>query len=234
MMFCSIRFRLAIILIHTIAVIVTSFWTQNITKWGAWQWSWLFTVRHSWNITQELTIHAINCLLVSKCFSMAPHIRSHRVPCSYFPKKLPLQLSSEQSVGGQGYAAGLKESSTGKVPQLQKFCRHNYWVFAAPRKLKRQLTAENAECCRTWDGSRRPSGEVPARTVTGEPGMPVWTWHALRWVASGVRVIPVRYDYCVTCQWSFVQWCSAQTAACTVECPADCRAAICNNPTGRK
>jgi len=99
MMFCSIRFRLAIILIHTIAVIVTSFWTQNITKWGAWQWSWLFTVRHSWNITQELTIHAINCLLVSKCFSMAPHIRSHRVPCSYFPKKLPLQLSSEQSVG---------------------------------------------------------------------------------------------------------------------------------------
>jgi len=30
---------------------------------------------------------------------MAPHIRSHRAPCSCFPKKASLQLSSEQSVG---------------------------------------------------------------------------------------------------------------------------------------
>ena len=35
----------------------------------------------------------------TKCFSMAPHIRSHRAPCSCFPKKVSLQLSSEQSVG---------------------------------------------------------------------------------------------------------------------------------------
>jgi len=33
---------------------------------------------------------------------MAPHIRSHRVPCSCFPKKASLQLSSEQSVGDVG------------------------------------------------------------------------------------------------------------------------------------
>ena len=30
---------------------------------------------------------------------MAPHIGSHTVPCSCFPKKVSLQLSSEQSVG---------------------------------------------------------------------------------------------------------------------------------------
>ena len=36
---------------------------------------------------------------ISKCFSMASHIRSHRAPCSCFPKKVSLQLSSEQSVG---------------------------------------------------------------------------------------------------------------------------------------
>jgi len=29
---------------------------------------------------------------------MVPHIRSHRAPCSCFPKKVSLQLSSEQSV----------------------------------------------------------------------------------------------------------------------------------------
>ena len=33
---------------------------------------------------------------------MAPHIRSHRLPCSCFPKDVSLQLSSEQSVGDVG------------------------------------------------------------------------------------------------------------------------------------
>ena len=33
---------------------------------------------------------------------MAPHMGSHRAPCSCFPKKLSLQLSSEQSVGDVG------------------------------------------------------------------------------------------------------------------------------------
>jgi len=35
---------------------------------------------------------------VSKCFSMAPHIRSRRAPCSCFPKKVSLQLLSEQHI----------------------------------------------------------------------------------------------------------------------------------------
>jgi len=68
---------------------------------------------------------------------MAPHIRSHRVPCSCFPRKVSLQLSSKQSVGGRDYAAGLEDP-------------------AAARKWKRQLSAESAECCRTRDASRRP------------------------------------------------------------------------------
>jgi len=137
---------------------------------------------------------------------MAPHIRSHRAPCSCFPRKVSLQLSSEQSVGDQwrrnyedrgvhctpqvqdlyplylpsqrcglcqnfkqttlttrlykvrtnlypppltktfrracrscrDYAAGLEESSTGEVPRLQKFCRHNCWTGApSPRSLVR-------------------------------------------------------------------------------------------------
>jgi len=33
---------------------------------------------------------------------VAPHIRSHRAPCSCFPEKVSLQLSSEQSVGDVG------------------------------------------------------------------------------------------------------------------------------------
>ena len=37
--------------------------------------------------------------LISKCFCMAPHIRSYRLPCSCFLKKVSLQLSSEQSIG---------------------------------------------------------------------------------------------------------------------------------------
>jgi len=123
-----------------------------------------------------------------------PHIRSHRVPCSCFPKKVSLQLSSEQCIGCQDYAAELEERSTGKVPRLQKFSLHNCWVFVAPRKWKHQLTPESAECCRTRDGSRQPSREVPARTATGKPGMLLWTWRTLGWEANGVRVILARCD----------------------------------------
>jgi len=152
---------------------------------------------------------------------MVPHIRSYRAPFSCFPRKVSLQLSSEQSVGN------VRREFHRRGPTAEKFCHNNCWVFAAPHKWKRQLTAESAECCRTRDGCRRPS-----REATGEPGMPVWTWHALRWVASGVGVIPARYDHCIVCQWSVVQWHSAQTAACAVECPAARRAANCSNPTG--
>ena len=111
----------------------------------------------------------------------------------------------------QDYAAWLKESFTGKVPPLQKFCRHNYWVFVAPCKSKHQLTTESAECYQTRDGCRRPSIEAPAWAVTGEQGMPFWTWRALGWVTNGVRVILARYDHCIVCYWSVMQWHSAQT-----------------------
>jgi len=78
-------------------------------------------------------------------------------------------------------AAGLEESSTSEVWWMQKSCCHNCWVFAAPQKSERQLTAESAECCRTRGSNRLPRRELPARTATGKPGMPLWTWHALGW-----------------------------------------------------
>ena len=36
--------------------------------------------------------------LSKRFFSKAPHVRTHRAPCSCFPTKVSLQLSSEQSV----------------------------------------------------------------------------------------------------------------------------------------
>jgi len=53
------------------------------------------------------------------------------------------------------YAAGLEESSTGEVRRLQKFCRHNCWVFATPHKLKRvgltRLKWTQKICLLYWD-----------------------------------------------------------------------------------
>ena len=83
---------------------------------------------------------------------MAPHIKSHRAPCSCFPKKVSLQLSSKQSIGLRSWTGREFHRRT----RLQNFCRRNCWVFAAPCKSKRQLTAQSAECCRTRYGSRRP------------------------------------------------------------------------------
>ena len=101
---------------------------------------------------------------------MAPHIRSHRAPCSCFPKNVSLQLSSEHSVGDVWIA----QLDRKRVPQARssgcKSCRHNYWVFVAPRKSERQLTAESAECCRTRGSNHLSGREAPARTATaGEP-----------------------------------------------------------------
>ena len=54
---------------------------------------------HSAPESSKLTTRLPSQPAVSKCFSMAPHIRSHRAPCSHFPNKVSLQLWSEQSVG---------------------------------------------------------------------------------------------------------------------------------------
>jgi len=56
---------------------------------------------------------------------MAPHIRSHGAPCSCFPKEVSLLLSYVQSVG---------DARITQLDWLQKFCLHNCWVFAAPRR----------------------------------------------------------------------------------------------------
>ena len=133
-------------------------------------------------------------------------------------------MLSEQFVGDVWIAQldRKREWSTSEVQPLQKFCRRNCWVFAAPHKSECQLTAKSADFCRTRGSSRLPNTEAPARTL--------WTWHALGWVANGVRVVPAWCDHDVACQWSVVQWRSAQTAACAVECPANRRAANYNSP----
>jgi len=59
------------------------------------------------------------------------------------------------------------------------------------------------------------------------------SWHALGWVDNGVSLAPAWWDHDVACQWSVVQWRSAQTATCTVECLANRRAANYNSPTGK-
>ena len=81
--------------------------------------------------------------------------------------------------------AGPEDSSTSEVQRLHKvqrlhnFCPCNCWVFAAPSKSERQLSAVSAECCRTRGSNHLPCREAPARTATGEQDMPLWTWHAL-------------------------------------------------------
>ena len=42
----------------------------------------------------------------------------------------------------QDCVVGLEESPTGGVLRLQKFCHCSWWVFAAPRKSERPLTAK--------------------------------------------------------------------------------------------
>jgi len=68
--------------------------------------------------------------------------------------------------------SGPEQSSTSEVYRLHKFCRRNCWVFTAPHKSERQLTAESAECWGTRGSNHLPSREVSARTPTGEPDMP--------------------------------------------------------------
>jgi len=83
---------------------------------------------------------------------MALHIRSHASQ-----KDVPSAIVGTVYRWCQDYAAGLEKSSIGEVTRLQNFCHQNHWVFVAPCKLKCQLTAESAECCRTWDSSCRPN-----------------------------------------------------------------------------
>jgi len=134
---------------------------------------------------------------------MAPHIRSESVVFMLPSKGVPSAVIGIVCSWCRDNAAGLEESSTGEVLRLQNFCRNDCWVFTAPRKLKRQLTAESAECCQTRDGSCRPSKEAPARTATGRPDMPLQTWHALGWLANGVHTMPARYVFWA-CKWTCV------------------------------
>jgi len=51
---------------------------------------------------------------------MAPHIRSHTVPCSCFPKMVSVQLSSEQSTGD----VRIMQLDWKRVPQCLRNSKH--------------------------------------------------------------------------------------------------------------
>ena len=105
------------------------------------------------------------------------------------------------------WAAWSEGSSTHEVPRLQKFCRRNLCMFLAPRKSECQLTAESAECCRTRGNSHLPSREAPVWTATGEPGMPLWTWHALaeRIIVCFLCVVGIKPFVCLICNTTFTR-----------------------------
>jgi len=105
-------------------------------------------------------------------------------------------------------------SSTTEVQQLQRFCRHSCCRFVVPRTSGHRLTAESDMYCPRRGDGHLPGRQATPQTATGEPGMLVWTWRALWWVASGVLVAPAWCGHSDVCQWSIVQWHSAQTATC--------------------
>jgi len=144
-------------------------------------------------------------IMVSKCFfSTAPHIRSLRPPCLCFPKKVSLQLSSEQSVGHvsitqldwKGFPQARSRGCKSSVAIAAECSRHHAsrnvsWPQRAPSTVGHE-TAVVGQVERRLPGQRLANQAI---------GMPLWTWRALGWVANGVRVIPARYDHCVVCQY---------------------------------
>ena len=71
---------------------------------------------------------------------MAPHIRSHRAPCSCFPKKMSLQLSSEQSVGD----VRITQLDWKRVPQARSPCKSSVAITTASRNVSWPQRAPSA------------------------------------------------------------------------------------------
>jgi len=71
---------------------------------------------------------------------MAPHIRSHRAPCSCFPKKVSLQLSSEQSVGD----VRITQLDWKRVPQARSPCKSSVAITTASRNVSWAQRAPSA------------------------------------------------------------------------------------------
>ena len=76
---------------------------------------------------------------------MAPHIRSHRAPYSCFPKKVSLQLSSEQSVGD----VGITQLDWKRVPKARsRGCRSSVAITAEcwRQHASRNVRGVNGTC----------------------------------------------------------------------------------------
>jgi len=87
---------------------------------------------------------------------MALHIRSHRAPCSCFSMKVPLQLSSEQSVGD----VGITQLDWKRVPHAR----------SSGCESRVAITAECRPCTATTSITRNPNlnyGQMSAIAVFG-------------------------------------------------------------------
>jgi len=81
---------------------------------------------------KRLCVRVCVCVCVSKCLSYgAAYQKLHSAVFMLPEKDVPSAVVGTVRGWCRDYAAGLEESSTGEVPRLQKFCCHNYWVFAA-------------------------------------------------------------------------------------------------------
>ena len=94
---------------------------------------------------------------VSKCFSMAPHTRSHRAPCSCFPRKVSLQLSSKESVGD----VGITQLEWKRVPQAR--CRGCKCSVAITAECSRHHASRHV----SWP-QRAPSAVGHETAVVGQ------------------------------------------------------------------
>ena len=98
-------------------------------KNGTDSWPWFFLLKkpcRQWKYVSR-----------PKCFSMALPYQKSRSTVFMLPEKgVPSAVIGTVHRWCWDCTAGLEESSTGEVPQLQKFCCRNCWVFAAPCKSK--------------------------------------------------------------------------------------------------
>ena len=103
---------------------------------------------------------------------MAPHIRSHRAPCYCFPKKVSLQLSSEQSIVDvriaqldwkrvlQARSRGCKSSvATASLGYRHAGCLQLSHVWIADPSANGRRSAASRTAIGGGISSRRPRGD---------------------------------------------------------------------------
>jgi len=146
-------------------------------KNGTDSWPWFFLLKkpcRQWKYVSR-----------PKCFSMALPYQKSRSAVFMLPEKgVPSAVIATVHRWCWDCTAGLEESSTGEVPQLQKFCCRNCWAFAAPCKSK--CVCHVACVCVSWRVVTRVGWSVIQRHA---PMTPARVWPRWGW---SVRVVVAR------------------------------------------